>query len=439
MFKSIFKKKPAESDLLLQTQASSTISSEHDQVQGEIVKLSLPYLNRLIPIGDLSDSVLQGLKVRLLKFAAGSIVFQQGKSTDNIYYLAKGKLHLEAANGTVREIDVDTMAAFYPLSNGNIHQFTAIAASNVKIICIPRKVMADNKNNHTSRVELEVPDQLKNNRLFKSFHDSFKQGTLQVPNLPDVAIRLRSAITKNIGIAEAVEIVNLDPVIASKLIQTANSPLYRTLTPAASCHDAVNRLGLATTRTIVTSLCMKNLFQGKNRALKKKFVEIWQQSIQMASISRTLAMNTGEIDPDEAMLAGLIHNIGSIPLLKFADSAPEGEYQIDDIEACLSMSQGVIGNYVLTQWEFPEEMANIPFHYDDWFYDTGNRLTLSDIVILARFHSLIGIKNITEMPLLATLPAFQKLGENALTPDLSLQLLDDAKQQIADAMNLFAT
>ena len=176
MLKGIFKKKPAEPDLLPPTQASSTISSEHDQVQGETVKLSLSYLNRLIPIGDLSDSVLQELKVRLLNFAAGSIVFQQGKSTDNIYYLAKGKLHLEAANGSVREIDVDTMAAFYPLSNGNIHQFTAIAASNVKIICIPRKVMTDNKNNNTSRVELEVPDQLKNNRLFKSFHDSFKTG-----------------------------------------------------------------------------------------------------------------------------------------------------------------------------------------------------------------------------------------------------------------------
>jgi HD-like signal output (HDOD) protein len=418
-----------------QSNASSIVSS--NQAAGEIVKTPLSYLHKLIPIGDLPDEVLQNIKVRLLKFVPGNIVYKQGMVADSIYYLTKGKIYLEAENGSGRQIDINTMAAFYPLSIGEIHQFTALAESEVQIICLPRELLDENKETNTENLELEIPEQLENNSLFRSFHDSFTQGNLDLPILPDVAIRLSAAVQKDVGIADAVSIVNLDPVIASKLIQTVNSPLYRTLTPAASCHDAVNRLGLNTTRTIVTSLCMKNLFQGKNKVIKKKFYEIWRQSIQMASISRTLAMINGEIDPDEAMLAGLVHNIGAIPLLKFADSKPEDANLLENIDTCLSYSQGVIGTYILKKWEFPENMVNIPIHYDDWFYDAGDQLTLSDIVILARFHSLIGIKKISELPLLTTLPAFQKLGKNTLAPDLSLQVLDDAKQQIADAMNLF--
>lgn len=436
----IFKKKSAELNLSPQTNENSSNSTEHNPVAGEVFNVSLSYLAKLIPIGKLPDSVLQELKVRLLQFKPGKIVFQQGMATDCIFYLVKGKIYLEAVNGSGRRIEANTMAAYYPLSNGKIHQFTAIAESDAKVISIPRnEILEEKEENKTVSSELEIPEQLKNNAMFKSFYDSLKKGNLQLPNLPDVAIRLHSAVRKNIGIAEVVRIVNLDPVIASKLIQTVNSPLYRTLVPASSCHDAVNRLGLATTRTLVTSLCMQNLFQGNNKETKNRFYQAWQQSIQVASISRTLAMLSGEIDPDEAMFAGLIHNIGVIPVLKFADSQPKGVYPADDIETCLSMSQGIIGKYILNNWGFPENIANIPIHYENWFYDSGDKLTLSDIVILARFHRLIGIRKITDLPLLATLPAFQKLGDNAMTPELSLQVLDDAKQEITEAMNLFAT
>ncbi len=64
---------------------------------------------------------------------------------------------------------------------------------------------------------------------------------------------------------------------------------------------------------------------------------------------------------------------------------------------------------------------------------------MSDIVLLARFHALLGNKQAQKLPPLNTLPAFAKLGERALTPDMSLQALHEAKQQIAEALSFFRT
>lgn len=403
------------------------------------VKVPLTFLQKLIPIGDIEPKLLQTQRPILKTYQPGKRIFEQGHKITAVAYLVKGSVYLETDTGLTREINAETMAALYPLANGKTHHFTILANSQAKILCFPNTIV-----NHLSRPktiadQLDIPEHLKNNSLYINFQSAYNAGKIEIPPLPDVAIKLGTAVNQDIGIADAVDIVSLDPVIAAKLIKTVNSPLYRTMTPAASCHDAVNRLGLKTTRMLVTSLSMKNLFTGKNNTVRKKFFLAWQQSIKIASISRALAQTTGQADPEEAMLAGLVHNIGAIPLLKYVDSRPEENYQDHELETCLAISTGIIGQHILKKWDFPDSLSSIPFHCSDWFHHSADTLNLCDIVILARFHSLIVQNKAAELPLLSTLPAFQKLGNNSLNPNLSLQALDQAKQLIDEAMRLFST
>jgi HD-like signal output (HDOD) protein len=60
-----------------------------------------------------------------------------------------------------------------------------------------------------------------------------------------------------------------------------------------------------------------------------------------------LAQLTKKGDPDEALLAGLIHNIGALPILTFSDSLPSGTYQLSDIELCMNELQGQTGYFIL--------------------------------------------------------------------------------------------
>ena len=134
-----------------------------------------------------------------------------------------------------------------------------------------------------------------------------------------------------------------------------------------------------------------------------------------------------------------VHNIGTLPVIIFADSLDNSDFSDQDLDQTIAAIQGILGTIVLEQWGFPAALKYIPEESENWFFCSQNNkeLSLSDIVILAKFHSLMGSKQQSKLPPIHTLPAFQKLGDNTLTPDMSLQTLHDAKEQIADAMNLF--
>jgi HD-like signal output (HDOD) protein len=111
--------------------------------------------------------------------------------------------------------------------------------------------------------ELITSKYLKDNPFFARFCEHFTQGELKTLHFPDIALKLREAIHKDCGIADIVKIINLDPTISAKLIQVDNSPLYRPMNPINNRLDALNRLGLMTTRNLVTAFSMKSLTQSK--------------------------------------------------------------------------------------------------------------------------------------------------------------------------------
>jgi len=402
-------------------------------------KIPLAFLKRLIPIGHLPESDLQQLKTSLSNYTPGDVIFNVHQPSNSLPYLVKGQCYVEASSGSGYLVDAATFKALYPLSNSQQYQETVIAKTEVTILHFPAHAL--NKSQRYIRNPLlnaaDVPEQLQNSRFFNDFCQYFKEDKLVIPCLPDVALKLRSAIQKEIGIQEAVKIINFDSVIASRLIQIVNSPLYRAVKPITNCHDAVSRLGLAVTRNLVTSISIQNLFKSKNKDINEKIHQLWQRSIHVSSISYTLAGLTKKMNPDEALLAGLTHNIGVLPILIYADGLKRDEYSDQDLELTISSLQGLVGSLVLEKWGFPEKLRETPQNIEKWYGHEQEALNISDIVLLAKFHSYIGTAEMQKLPPIQTLPAFQKLGDNELTPDMSLQTLNNAKQQIAEAMSLF--
>lgn len=439
MFWNFLKKKPSAEQPPKTVAKSPLVTPEPSPVLKITTQVPINYLKRLIPIGQLPTGELQQLEIRIAHFKPGAIIFHRGELTELLPYIAKGKVYLETADGQGYEITTQTFKALYPLSSEQQHQMTAIAKSEVSIIYVPNTALQRSHQHQINPLleQDEAHSHLRQNFFFNAFCDYFKKGKLVVPTLPDIAIRLRTAMQKDISISDAVKIVNMDPVVASRLIQIVNSPMYRATVPISNCHDAVNRLGLTITRNLVTGISMRNLYQSKHKQISDQIHNQWLQSIRVSSISQTLAASTRKANPDEALLAGLIHNIGAIPVLIFADSLPDTAYSLEDIELCIAATQSHIGAEILKRWQFPETLLNIPMQVENWYYDSGKQLTLSDIVLLAKFHSQLGTVARQKLPPINTLPAFQKLGDNTLTADMSLQLLHNAKQQISETMNLF--
>jgi len=415
---------------------------ESDSVASPVIKkIPLGFLKTLVPINDLSDDELQKLELGVSSHAPGDVIFKINEKSNSIPYLIKGQCYIETGSGTGQLINASTFKALYPLTNSKNFQCTVIAKSDVKILHFPANIL--NLSSQHIRNPLlnsqDIPENLVDNAFFDAFCRYFKQDKLVIPCLPDVALKLRSAIQKDIGIQEAVQIINFDSVISSRLIQIVNSPLYRAVNPITNSLDAVSRLGLDTTRNLVTSISIQNLFKSKNKETKLKVHELWKKSIEVSSISYTLAVLTKKANPDEALLAGLTHNIGALPILIFADSLNQNEYSEQDLKHTIKTLQGLIGSLILKEWGFPENLQVIPKNIEKWYGNEQGELDISDVVLLAKYHSYIGSENSQQLPAIYTLPAFQKLGNNELTPDMSLQTLNDAKQQIAEAMSLFRT
>ena len=408
---------------------------------GSKTRLPLEYLQKLIPIGELPVDELQTLVATLRSFNPGEIIFNRGDTADELTYLYTGEVYLEAINGNGYSVEDSTFKACYPLSTNTEHQFSAIAKSKVNIVYFPlstlkRGATAAYVNNPLISIRA-VPLEIRYCDLFVGFCKAFRKDELRVPSLPDIALRLRSALQKEVNFSDVVKIINLDPVISSKLIQVVNSPIYRTLHSITNIHDAIYRLGLKTTQNLVTTISLYNLFQSKNKRLNDYIHQIWKQSIHVASLSSTLASCSYKINPDEALLAGLIHNIGALPIITFAESLDDTKYSQQQLDLTIATLQGLVGIYILKKWHFPESLQHIPNQANNWYYDVNPALQLSDIVLLARFHNELGNGQMQKLPPLNTLPAFLKLGNNSLTPDMSLQALRDAKHQIEEAMTLF--
>jgi len=401
-------------------------------------ELSLELLNQLIPIRNLSNDKLESfaLEHKAEVLPKGEILFKINESSNTAIFLLKGTVSIADENGKTFNIDATEVKAKFPLSSGQRHTTTATAITEINILRVSQKVMAINsqKPNHT---KLEIPQHLSTNRLLQTFAQQFIDDELEVPSLPRIAIKLRKAMKNEIGIEEAVRIIQLDPVISAKLIEVANCPLYVCLHPAKSCFEAVQRIGLNATRNLVISLSIKSIFSSKSPLIKKQLDQQWKRSVYLSSLCFVLASADKQINPEEALLAGLVADIGTVPFLNFVAKLPADYYNEEEIKQAIPVVKGIVGSTILEKWDFAEDFIKIPLISEDWHYHGEDHITYADIVILSRLHSKIGQK-LSHLPAITSIPAASKLKSITLSPENSLSILHDAKDKINATLKTFS-
>ncbi len=413
-------------------------SKSSKSVKKEII--SLETLKQLIPIRSLSEDKLKSFafETEAEIHPAKTVLFQINETTDSAIYLLKGKVSLADGNGKSYEVEGTEAKAKFPLTSGSKNTTTATAKSKIRILRVSQKIMSINSGNQ-QRSELVIPDELSQSRLLQTFAHHFQDEDLEVPSLPNIAIKLREAMKKEIGVDEAVKIIQLDPVISAKLIEVANCPLYVSVAPAKSCFDAISRIGLNATRSLVISLSIKNVFKCHSKLIKKKMDRLWKNSLYLSSLSYVLASVSKLNNPEEALLAGLVCDIGVVPFLNFVANLPSDYYDEEEIEKAIPVVKNVVGAFILEKWGFTEEFIQVALLSEDWYQSTEGPLTYTDIVVLSRLHSQIGKKDKIDLPVITSIPAASKLENMTLSPENSLSILHDAKDKINDALKYFST
>lgn len=201
---------------------------------------------------------------------------------------------------------------------------------------------------------------VKAEEFLEQLREAVATDQLKLPSLPDVALNIRKAVESDTGSAEQIaEILSQDPSMAARLLQLANSPLYRPRSEIDSLQLAVARLGVRIVRDLVTTLAMRQLFKTDSPVLEQYFRELWTCSTQVAAISRTLAAGHGSLENEQALLAGLIHNIGALPIIMLAEQDPALINDRDALHEITEAIQHRVGESILRFWHFPQSLIDV--------------------------------------------------------------------------------
>ncbi|MDH3511512.1 MAG: HDOD domain-containing protein [Gammaproteobacteria bacterium] len=198
---------------------------------------------------------------------------------------------------------------------------------------------------------------------------------LELPGFPDVVMQLHQALgDENCAVRDLVKLINSEPVLAARLIQLANSAAFsREGAEASDLQAAVRLLGFNVVRSTATSFAMQQMQQQEWLApVKPVLKRIWRRSNAVAAICYTLAKHVDGVKPDEALVAGLFHQLGNLYLLTRAHQDGLPIASNPDWEDVANAWHPTIARAIVENWGMAQHVGEA-MEYQDAFLEEDTR------------------------------------------------------------------
>lgn len=344
-------------------------------------------------------------------------------------YLIEGAMELVGRGEVLERLDPEldperVRSPVFPDDDGIEY---AATTAPVKLLSISREALQERLAAAYEVDEASINDI--ENDLLAQLYQAFHTGQIKLPGMPEVAVRVRMlADNPDTGIADIAKVVQTDPSLAARLIQAANTTAYRGARPVDSVRDAVTRLGLKRSSSLATSIALHGAFASHSAAIDRHLHASWGLSVEVSALAYVIARHGRRIDPDRALLGGLLHRIGAVPILLHLESLPATDEQI---ERALQRFTPMMGGLLLKEWGFERDFIQTAEEAEHWEREHGPDPDLCDVVIAARLYANLRSPTPRPMPEITEVPAFGKLGLGALESDRTLQVLEDAAEEIA--------
>ena len=214
-----------------------------------------------------------------------------------------------------------------------------------------------------------------------------------LPSMPVVAIKvLELTQQEDVCVGDIADVIQKDPALTAKLLQTANSPLFGLPKKVGSIQQATVILGLRTVKVMALSFSLVDAFQ-QTHGDEFDYRRYWRRSLTAAVVSKVLAQHGGNIRANECFVGGLLADIGMLaahqcvgdlyrPVVeKFA----AGPRPIQDIEKeVLGLSHPQISSGLLRKWSLPDMLCEaIAAHHGEGLDSLDERTRLLASVMYA--------------------------------------------------------
>ena len=256
----------------------------------------------------------------------------------------------------------------------------------------------------------------------QSLSEELSKGTVKLPSLPDVALKIKNILEDpDVSARQVAQVVGTEATFSARLLKVANSAaLNSSGTTIKDIPTAITRMGFKMAHSIAVAIAMDQVLNAHSMGkLDKYFKELWRHSLNVAAFSYVIAKNKTKIKPDEALIAGLLHDVGKIYLLARMEDYPELTEDPQTFEAVLAEWHTGVGAAILEAWRFSDDLVLVADEHEMLDRVPSNVLggvsfeaDLTDVVLVAnQFSHAIEQGNETD-PEWAQIKSFERLKLN---------------------------
>jgi HD-like signal output (HDOD) protein len=240
-----------------------------------------------------------------------------------------------------------------------------------------------------AEAQTDKKDETLKAQRFKMLEDIAREmsaGDISFPTCFDAAMKIRNVLRDpDVSLRQVAKVVAMEPLVATKLLRVANSAAYNTSgKPLVDVESAVVRLGVETARSVSFAVAMDQLIRSKDLVIFSEFSrELWSHALRTAAGARVLARTFTKLNRDEAMVAGLIHDLGAFYMLYRAAQYEELRIRPDSVKYLIVQWHESIGESLMNALGLPEHLIEAARDHDQPRPAVDMPRTLSDVVYVA--------------------------------------------------------
>ncbi len=228
------------------------------------------------------------------------------------------------------------------------------------------------------------------NALLTILVEKIRTDTLVLPSLPEVALKIRQlAEDPDVNLNKMAEMISHDPALSARIMKIANSAFVGRGIHVNTLHQATTRIGLRYIKNVVTAMAMEQLFVSKSAVIKHQMDKVWAQTLELTAFALTVMQQYNsnfkytDVNFDTMTLAGLLHNIGALPILTEAEKQAEVFADEKIIHETIAAISGPISINIMRAWGFAEELIQVAEHWQNSEFEPKHPSYLDFIRIAA--------------------------------------------------------
>src|SRR5689334_17900772 len=209
------------------------------------------------------------------------------------------------------------------------------------------------------------------------------KGKVDLPSFPDIALRVRKVLAdEEVTQEKVVRVVGSEPALAARLMQIANSAAINfTGKPITELRTAIARMGFNMVRSAAIAFAMSQLKKVDSlKGLEQPLDELWQRSAAVAAMSHAVARRFSRVNPDTAMLAGLLHGIGQLYILTRSNQHPGLLADQAAYNSIVRDWHAAVAKALLENWEMTDEIVTAVSEFEDFERENPGPVDLTDVL-----------------------------------------------------------